>query len=137
MFPTFRRFYDLSPRCPIECSISQSTGSWSCTISLRFDYKLNGTLSHQPVTDFGHPLTSRGDVGIWLRRAQAAILNPHIDSETFHNKSYQELREASSDRRTLKFSRNAVVVDIQDPDATSLSFVDLPGKFTILAFYGP
>jgi hypothetical protein len=27
----------------------------------------------------------------------------------------------------LKFSRNAVCVDIHDPDATDLSFVDLPG----------
>lgn len=135
IFLTFSRFYGLSPRCPMECSISRSTDSWSCTISLRFDYKLNGTLSHQPAIPFGPPLTSRDDVEIWLRRAQAAILNPHIHSDTFHNKSDQELRDASSDKRTLKFSRNAVLVDIHDPDATNLSFVDLPGKFTILTFY--
>jgi hypothetical protein len=27
----------------------------------------------------------------------------------------------------LKFSKNAIHVDIMDPDATDLSFVDLPG----------
>lgn len=117
------------PRCPMECSMSRTTDAWSCSISLRFDYDLDGSHSHQSAVPFGPTLRAKSDVEIWLRRAQAAILSPHVRSETFHKLSYQELRNTAADRRTLKFSKNVVVVDIQDPDATDLSFVDLPGEF--------
>ena len=60
-----------------------------------------------------------------LRRAQAAILNPDKDSDDFLNKTEQELRDI---RSRLKFSKNSVCIDIKDPDATVLSFVDLPGE---------
>jgi hypothetical protein len=120
----------------MECSMSRSTDSWSCTISLRFDYDLDGQHSHQPAIPFGPPLTSKGEVEIWLRRAQAAILSPHIRPDRFHELSYRELRDTASDRRTLKFSKNVVVVDIQDPDATDLSFVDLPGQSDLSQVHG-
>ena len=64
-----------------------------------------------------------------IRRAQAAILSPHRSSEDFLDKSYQELKEITeSDEDILEFSRNAVMVDIEDPNGTDLFFVDLPGK---------
>lgn len=119
----------------MECSMSRTTGAWTCTISLRFDYDLDGSHSHQPAVPFGPPLKSKSEVEIWLRRAQAAILNPHLRSETFHKLGYQELRNAATDRRTLKFSKNVVVVDIQDPDATDLSFVDLPGELSTVSVH--
>ncbi|KAG2737576.1 hypothetical protein P692DRAFT_201916938 [Suillus brevipes Sb2] len=65
-------------------------------------------------------------LGVWLCRAQAAILNPNVPSATFHAKTVEELR---SIKNTLKFSRNVVCVSIEDPNATDLSFYDLPGKF--------
>ncbi|KIJ57924.1 hypothetical protein HYDPIDRAFT_120172 [Hydnomerulius pinastri MD-312] len=75
---------------------------------------------------FGATITDKSHVDIWLRRAQAAILNPDIPSEQFHKKTITELRSLNSPR-SLKFSRNVVSVSIEDPDATDLSFVDLPG----------
>ena len=36
-----------------------------------------------------------------------------------------------ADHNMLTFSKNVVVVDISDPGATDLSFVDLPGMSTI------
>jgi hypothetical protein len=110
----------------MECSLSNSADTWSCKISLRFDYG-SGNLSGRSQA-FGAAFTDRSHFEISLRRAQAAILSPHLPSEIFLLKSQQELKAAlRDDPRTLKFSKNTVVVDILDPDATNLSFVDLPG----------
>jgi hypothetical protein len=120
-------------RCPVECSMTKTHGAWSCNISLRFDYDHRGNqIGHRRV-EFGNPLTNKTEVELMLRRAQAAILNPDVKPENFLTKSVEELQyyrsaEAFS-RGTLKFSRNAVCVDIQDPAAADLSFIDLPGKF--------
>ncbi|KAG2064865.1 hypothetical protein BDR04DRAFT_1122244, partial [Suillus decipiens] len=73
---------------------------------------------------FGRTITDRNEVEVWLRRAQSAILNPNVPSSSFHTKTIEELR---STRNGLKFSRNVVCVSIEDPDATDLSFYDLPG----------
>jgi hypothetical protein len=78
---------------------------------------------------FGRTITNRSEVEVWLRRAQAAILNPNVPSSSFHTKTIEELR---SIRNTLKFSRNVVCVSIEDPDATDLSFYDLPGKYMLI-----
>ncbi|KAG1745129.1 P-loop containing nucleoside triphosphate hydrolase protein, partial [Suillus paluster] len=111
-------------RCPMECSMSSHATSWSCTITLRI-YPDNGRDLEKPITvSFGQTITDRREVEVWLRRAQAAILNPNIPSSSFHTKTIEELRNA---RNTLKFSRNVVCVSIEDPDATDLSFYDLPG----------
>lgn len=66
---------------------------------------------------------------IWLRRAQAAILSPHLPYQNFFSKSLEDLRNATrTDARMLKFSKNTICLDLRDPDATVLSFVDLPGE---------
>ncbi|KAF8839213.1 hypothetical protein BDN67DRAFT_906024 [Paxillus ammoniavirescens] len=114
-------------RCPMECTMSSSAKKWSCTVKLRFDYDSSGRpLPRSKEVAFGAPITDRNDVDIWLRRAQAAILNPHTPAGNFHKKTVTELRTINS-TSSLKFSRNVVAVAIEDPDAIDLSFVDLPG----------
>ncbi|KAG2141892.1 P-loop containing nucleoside triphosphate hydrolase protein [Suillus clintonianus] len=112
-------------RCPMECTMSSHASSWACTITLRIGFNRNGLELRKPTNvRFGGTLTDKGEFEVWMRRAQAAILNPNVPSSTFHTKTIEELRNAKS---LLKFSRNVVCVSIQDPDATDLSFYDLPG----------
>ncbi|KAG1812617.1 P-loop containing nucleoside triphosphate hydrolase protein [Suillus subaureus] len=111
-------------RCPMECNMSSHATSWSCTITLRFGFDSNGLDLQKPTNvQFGRTITDRSEFEVWLRRAQAAILNPNVPSSTFHTKTIEELRNI---KNTLKFSRNVVCVSIEDPDATDLSFYDLP-----------
>ncbi|KAG1745120.1 P-loop containing nucleoside triphosphate hydrolase protein [Suillus paluster] len=111
-------------RCPMECSMSSHATSWSCTITLRIYPDNNGRDLQRPtIVPFGRTITDRSEVEVWLRRAQAAILNPSLPSSSFHTKTIEELRNT---KNTLKFSRNVVCVSIEDPDATDLSFYDLP-----------
>jgi vacuolar protein sorting-associated protein 1 len=110
--------------------MSTSPGGWSCEISLRFDYDESGTrLSASRTETFCPCMTDKESMDIWLRRAQAAILSPHLPYQSFFSKSVEDLRSAMrTDTRMLKFSRNTICLDIMDPDATVLSFVDLPGE---------
>ncbi|KAG2034094.1 P-loop containing nucleoside triphosphate hydrolase protein [Suillus americanus] len=112
-------------RCPMECTMSSHTLSWSCTITLRIGFDRNGRDLQKPTNvPFGQTITDKSEFEVWLRRAQAAILNPDVSSSTLHTKTIEELRNM---KNTLKFSRNVVCVSIEDPDATDLSFYDLPG----------
>ncbi|KAG2153903.1 P-loop containing nucleoside triphosphate hydrolase protein [Suillus clintonianus] len=112
-------------RCPMECNMSSDATSWSCTITLRIGFDSNGLDLQKPTNvRFGPKIIDRSEFEVWLRRAQAALLNPNVASSTFHTKTVEELRNI---KNTLKFSRNVVCVSIEDPDATDLSFYDLPG----------
>ncbi|KAG1834900.1 P-loop containing nucleoside triphosphate hydrolase protein [Suillus variegatus] len=112
-------------RCPMECTMSSHVESWSCTITLRIGFDRNGLDLQKPTNvPFGKTITDKSDFEVWLRRAQAAVLNPDVSSSAFHTKTVEELRNM---KNTLKFSRNVVCVSIEDPDATDLSFYDLPG----------
>ncbi|KAG1772028.1 P-loop containing nucleoside triphosphate hydrolase protein [Suillus occidentalis] len=112
-------------RCPMECTMSSHATSWSCSITLRLGFDNNGRdLPRTTTVPFGRTITDKNEVEVWLRRAQSAILNPNTPSASFHTKTIEELRNT---RNTLKFSRNVVCVSIEDPDATDLSFYDLPG----------
>lgn len=109
--------------------MSSAATTWSCTISLRFVFDDTGSRLDKPRTvAFGPPLSTKDSVNLAIRRAQAAILNPHISSETFLTKTLDELRNPTSTESPLKFSKNIVCVDVNDPEATDLSFIDLPGK---------
>lgn len=114
-------------RCPMECTMSSHVESWSCTITLRIGFDRNGLDLQKPTNvPFGKTITDKSDFEVWLRRAQAAVLNPDVSSSAFHTKTVEELRNM---KNTLKFSRNVVCVSIEDPDATDLSFYDLPGEY--------
>jgi hypothetical protein len=110
--------------------MSSHASSWSCTISLRIGFDRNGLDLQKPTTvPFGRTFTDKDEFEVWLRRAQAAVLNPDAPSSTFHTKTIHELRNI---KNTLKFSRNVVCISIEDPDATDLSFYDLPGKYMLI-----
>ncbi|KAL1701550.1 P-loop containing nucleoside triphosphate hydrolase protein [Schizophyllum commune] len=112
-------------RCPMECRLFSGATTWSCLISLRFDHDAKG---HRidPVTEAYSPvLTDKADVELWIRRAQATILSPHRSKEFFKNKSADEIRFEDPSR--LKFSKNAILVNLKDPGYTDMAFVDLPG----------
>jgi len=113
----------------MECTMTQAP-EWSCTITLRLEYDANGDVYASQKTElFGETLRNKSDVEIWLRRAQAAILCPHMSSNEFHNKSKEDLEQLrKTDKRMKEFSKNTIHVDVRDPDVTSLSFVDLPGR---------
>ncbi|KZT03107.1 uncharacterized protein LAESUDRAFT_705284 [Laetiporus sulphureus 93-53] len=119
-------------RCPMECTILTTQAEWSCQISLKTNIYKKGTeipRTSKKMT-FSPCLTAndKDKVEIWLRRAQAAILSPHSSYEMFKSMDYEQLKALTkSDTEMLKFSRDAVVVDIEDPDGTDLSFIDLPG----------
>ncbi|KAG6830083.1 hypothetical protein H0H87_009296 [Tephrocybe sp. NHM501043] len=104
----------------MECSMSTTDKAWSCRISLRI---VTGD-GQYPTTQFGPLITDRKDVEIWIRRAQAAILNPNVAETEFLTKTEKELKKSSN---ALQFSKNVVCVHVSDPDLTDLSFVDLPG----------
>lgn len=116
-------------RCPMQINMSSDADSWSCTIWLRKEYDQNGTqLSTSERIPFGPTITERRDVEIWLRRAQAAILSPHRLAQDFFNKSAQDIVSLiKTDKEMLQFSQNVIEVTLKDPNATDLSFVDLPG----------
>ncbi|KAI9066938.1 hypothetical protein FKP32DRAFT_1703275 [Trametes sanguinea] len=113
-------------RCPMECTILTSGSTWSCRVSLRCF--VGG--EDQGTAGFSPQLLHPDDVELWIRRAQAAVLCPHIPVESIRNRSRSELKEltdTSKDAAVLKFTRDVVVVDIEDPNGADLSFVDLPG----------
>ena len=118
----------------MECRLFSGATTWSCLISLRFDHDAKG---HRidPVTEAYSPvLTDKADVELWIRRAQATILSPHRSKEFFKNKSADEIRFEDPSR--LKFSKNAILVNLKDPGYTDMAFVDLPGACaSVLSLY--
>lgn len=122
-------------RCPMEVNLMTRLGSWSCRISLRIEYDASGQRAEDThIHTFGPELTQPDDVELYLRRAQAAVLNYYNDPnsvEAYANKSKAELQGTHQPKMfgvaTPKFSKNTVVVDISQPDGADLSFVDLPG----------
>jgi vacuolar protein sorting-associated protein 1 len=112
----------------MECTMSSSANAWGCSISLRFEYDGRGLpLSSPRIHPFVPLLTNKNQFELSLRRAQAAILNPDIPHDAFLQKTAQELKDIPQSDSSLKFSKNIVRVDISDPEATDLSFADLPG----------
>ncbi|KAI0665083.1 P-loop containing nucleoside triphosphate hydrolase protein [Cubamyces menziesii] len=115
-------------RCPMECTILTTEFKWSCSISLRVVE--DGREGEPNLYPFSPKLTTPGDVELWIRRAQAAVLCPHLSRASFTSMSYDDLKaiaDHTSDPAVLKFTQSVVVIDIEDPRGADLSFVDLPG----------
>ncbi|KAJ7581757.1 P-loop containing nucleoside triphosphate hydrolase protein [Mycena floridula] len=115
-------------RCPMEVTMN-SSDTWSCNISLRIDHDRHGQAITPVIKPFGpSALTDKSEVEIWLRRAQAAILCPHLSEDTFYTKSREALQELTrTDSDMLPFCQNVVQVNLKDSEMTDLTFVDLPG----------
>ncbi|GAA5984144.1 hypothetical protein JCM10908_006067 [Rhodotorula pacifica] len=118
----------------MEIRLRSSPDSWSCRIFLRFETDAEDrpieTVREIP---FGQLTHEPNEVEGLLRRAQLAILNPHVQDIAFFVKmSDDEVRQAKSDspperlRNQLSFSTNLVCVDVAGP-VTDLAFLDLPG----------
>jgi vacuolar protein sorting-associated protein 1 len=117
----------------MECSMSSAADAWTCAISLRLEYDSKGIALSPPITQkFGPVLSDKNQFEISLRRAQAAILNPHLSPDTFLRMTAQDLKNSTQSELSHKFSKNTVCVHISDPEATDLMFADLPGMSKIL-----
>lgn len=110
----------------MECRLSSTSGPWSCQVSIRWEFDAHGKrLEKVHEEPFGDVITRKSDVELALRRAQAAVLNPAAGVAEFVDADVEELRSG----KALPFSRNVVCVDLEGPDLTDLSFIDLPGEF--------
>ncbi|RDX42100.1 hypothetical protein OH76DRAFT_1448839 [Lentinus brumalis] len=110
-------------RCPMECNISTDAPQWSCTVSLRREGPSREEL-------FSPELRNKNEVELWIRRAQAAVLCPHLPGDTFKTicrEDIKALTDTESGPEVLPFTKSKVVINIYDPEGTDLSFVDLPG----------
>ncbi|KAF9482868.1 hypothetical protein BDN70DRAFT_379786 [Pholiota conissans] len=120
-------------RCPMVCTMSSNATSWYSSIAIEHGYHsaamTEGPGETRTPTPFGPTMIdNKGAMEIWIRRAQAAVLSPHRSPDYFLNMSDTELREnARNDPNVRQFSKSAVHVNVYDPRATDLSFVDLPG----------
>ena len=110
--------------------MSSNADAWSCQITLRHLVDANGrNLAMPEPVPFGPLLTDKESVELWLRRAQAAILSPHMEHEEFYGKTLEDLQEAMrNDQNMLPSSKNVIQVEVKDPELTDLSFIDLPGE---------
>lgn len=115
----------------MECRLSSSSSPlWTCRISIRFEYDPDGKLLDKvSELPFGELIFEKEQVELALRRAQTAVLNSHIPFAEILVMSQKQLKEVNNDK-TLKFSRNIICVDLEGPDLTDLSFIDLPGVFS-------
>ena len=123
----------------MECRLTQSTASskWQSQVKLRieFDSLTHSRLQRVTEENFGDVVTDPALLEDVLRCAQLAILNPSVPARSFVNFDVANLSDGNpplGSKKQLQFSKNVVCLDLQGPQVTDLSFIDLPGKF-----YGP
>ncbi|KAK1234389.1 hypothetical protein PQX77_002427 [Marasmius sp. AFHP31] len=115
-------------RCPMECRLSSSSGDWCCRIYIRTEYNAGGkSLDEVKEVPFGRSITDKSKVEDAIRKAQFAVLNPGVKHEAILSSDVGNLPSLVSGKSPLPFSRNVVCIDLEGPDLTDLSFVDLPG----------
>jgi hypothetical protein len=120
----------------MECTMSSDAKSWSCTIEIRREYDDSGERLPCPATDrFGPLIDRKAEVELWIRRAQSAVLSPYQSYSDFYNMSEEDLKALPSSNTI--FSKNIVHITVRDPDATDLSFVDLPGLLYSISWMIP
>lgn len=111
--------------------MSSDAESWSCTIEIRNEPDSPDSL---PISRKFTDIETKSDMELAIRRAQAAVLSPHKESTEFLRMSADQIRDQSvTDGKCEKFSKNVVQINVNDPEATDLSFVDLPGLFASFA----
>ena len=109
---------------------TSSDESWRCQVSIRWEFDSNGTRQDDvQEIPFGIELANPKDVELRLRRAQTAVLNPKMSVDQVLRMSADEIKKAAKTNQ-LKFSHNAICVDIRGPGLADIAFVDLPGALT-------
>ncbi|KGO41110.1 Dynamin [Penicillium expansum] len=125
-------------RCPLEINLSESDDNWKCVIHLSRRYifdpskRMKMPKKSEPLgpwtalggQDDEHFVTleNKREVEGAIRCAQLAILNPSTDSHDFFPGSSDMAQTYQ-----VKFSPNAVRLDISGSGLPNLSFYDLPG----------
>lgn len=77
-------------------------------------------------------MTDKADVELRIRQAQAAVLNNRAMGLDFLSMTEDMLKESAAGEQALSFSRNVVCVDLEGPNLTDLSFIDLPGNIALI-----
>ncbi|EEB90813.1 hypothetical protein MPER_10934, partial [Moniliophthora perniciosa FA553] len=80
------------------------------------------TLGQPDIKAFGDVISCKEDVEERIRRAQRAILNPHISLQRF----LDDDEDAIGNLKASSFSMNCIALEIVGRDVADLSFVDLP-----------
>jgi len=113
-------------RCPTEVRL-QHAESWSCKITLRFQFDSRGQpLEEVHESDFGPVLYDKRDVEKTLRRAQRAILRPSLNPSVFLDDTDLTLKTPMSS--DLSFSANCICIRVSGENVPDLYFYDLPGQ---------
>ncbi|KAJ3981520.1 P-loop containing nucleoside triphosphate hydrolase protein [Lentinula detonsa] len=114
-------------RCPMECRLLSSTNDWNCRISIRNEFDCDGNRLREVAEKiFIEKITKKSEVELALRKAQFAVLNPEISWTSILAASAEELKTMGN-AKYVPFSQNVVCVDLEGPELTDLSFIDLPG----------
>ena len=114
----------------MECRLTYSSRPWQCQVLLRRETDEFGNKFPAKEIPFGRLLRDKTQLEEMLRRAQLAILNPSLPSsffEDFDTKSLKAGDKPPGSIKQLAFSNDVVCIDLQGPDVTDLSFIDLPG----------
>lgn len=119
-----------SCRCPTECRLKYSPhGKWNCVVKIRTITDSVGQSLGQARNElFGEVIYDKDEVEERIRRAQRAILHPHISRQLVLIGD-----DETDDGKGLTFSSNCVSLEISGPDVADLSFCDLPGGVYLLS----
>ncbi|KAJ5835759.1 Dynamin [Penicillium robsamsonii] len=126
-------------RCPLEINLSESEENWKCVIHLSRRYifdpskRMKVSKKSEPLgpwialggQDDEHFVTldDKQEVKKAILCGQLAILNPSTDPQDFAPGTMADMSSIPQ----VKFSPNAVRLDISGPGLPNLSFYDLPG----------
>jgi len=120
----------------MECRLTQSSAGskWQCQVKLRieFDNETHVRLPRISEEKFGDMVYDPALLEDMLRRAQLAILNPSVSAKSFVKFDFTSIPDGDlplGSKKQLQFSKNVVCLDLQGPQVTDLSFIDLPGRF--------
>lgn len=115
--------------------MSGNADTWSCRITLCYSVDGSGrNLAAMERVPFGPLIEDKTLVELWLRRAQAAILSPHMEPNEFDEATSETLQEVMNDQNVPLFSKNVIQIEVKGPELTDLSFIDLPGKILRFLF---
>jgi hypothetical protein len=91
-----------------------SAPEWQCGISIRREFDFAGRrLINVSEIPFGSLMSNPTDIGMMLRRAQLAVLDPGTEITQIMRMDIKGINEKLQDGRTARFSRNTVCIDLE------------------------